>query len=71
MDEMRINSKFTRAVISKLLRNTIKKKIGYDIDVDLEQLIITIDEGKAHAHVSADVDLSKEEFVKILRTVGL
>lgn len=71
MDEMRINSKFTRAVISKLLRRTIKKKIGYDIDVDLEQLTITIDEGKAHAHVSADVDLSKEEFVKILRTVGL
>lgn len=71
MDEMRINSKFTRAVISKLLRNTIKKKIGYDIDVDLEQLIITIDEGEAHAHISADVDLSKEEFVKILQNVAL
>lgn len=71
MDEMRINSKFTRAIVSTLLKKVVKKKFGYNADIILNELAITIDDGKAHAHVSADVDLGKEEFVKILQNVGL
>ncbi len=70
MDEMRISSKFTRAIISKLLRTVAKKKLGYDADIQLNELLITIDDGRVHAHVSADADLTKEEFTKILQTIG-
>lgn len=70
MDEMRISSKFTRAIISKLLRTMIKKKLGYDADIQLNELLVTIDDGQVHAHVSADADLTKEEFTKILQTIG-
>ena len=69
MDEMRINSKFTRAIVSTLLKKVIKKKFGYDANIILNELAITIDDGNAHAHVS--VDLGKEDFVKILQNVGL
>ena len=71
MDEMRINSKFTRAIVSTLLKKVVKKKFGYDANIILNELAITIDDGNAHAHVSADVDLGKEDFVKILQNVGL
>lgn len=70
MDEMRISSKFARAIISKLLRTMVKKKLGYDADIQLNEFLVTIDDGRVHAHVSADADLAKEEFTKILQTVG-
>lgn len=69
MDEMRISSKFTRVVISKLLKTMVKKKLGYEVDIQLNELSVTIDD-KAHAHVSVDANLKKEELTKILQTIG-
>lgn len=71
MDGMLIKSKFTRAIASTLLKKVVKKKFGYDADIILNELTITIDDGSAHAHVSADVNLGKEDFVKILQNVDL
>ena len=71
MDGMLIKSKFTRAIASTLLKKVVKKKFGYDADIILNELTITIDDGGAHAHVSADVNLEKEDFVKILQNVDL
>lgn len=38
MDEVRIVSKFTRSVISKLLKMTLHKKLGYNIDIQLNEV---------------------------------
>ena len=38
MDEMRINSKFTRAIVSTLLKKVVKKKFGYDANIILNEL---------------------------------
>ena len=71
MDGMLIKSKFTRAIASTLLKKVVKKKFGYDADIIINALTITIDDGSAHAHVSVDVNLGKEDFVKILQNVDL
>lgn len=70
MDEMKISSRFTRAVISKLLKMMVKKKLGYEVDIQLNELTVRIDDEKAHAHVSADADLTKEELTRIFQTIG-
>ena len=33
MDEMKISSKFTRMLLSKLAKGVLHKKLGYDIDI--------------------------------------
>ena len=33
MDEMKIVSKFTTNMISKLVKMVLRKKLGYDIDI--------------------------------------
>ncbi|MCI9004416.1 MAG: CTP synthase [Lachnospiraceae bacterium] len=70
MDEMRIVSKFTRNVISKILRMVLCKKTGYEIDIQLNDVQVTIVEGKTHIHLDMDAEIDKEELLKILKNIG-
>lgn len=67
---MRIVSKFTRNVISKILRMVLCKKTGYEIDIQLNDVQVTIVEGKTHIHLDMDAEIDKEELLKILKNIG-
>lgn len=71
MDEMNIISKFTTALVSKVAKVIIKKKIGVDMDIWLKEMKITVNDGKTHAHLESDAELDKEELKKILKESGL
>lgn len=71
MDEMRIVSKFTRGIISKLLKMLIRKKCGYNVDIQLNEVTTTIVDGKTHLHLDVDAELDKDELVAILKNIGL
>lgn len=71
MDEMKIVSKFTTNVISKLLKMVLRKKLGYNVDIQLNEIKTTINEGKTHVHLDVDAELDKDELTKILKNIGL
>jgi len=71
MDEMKIGSIFMRTVISKIARKLIKKKFGYDLDIQINGLAVTVNNGKSHVHLDVDAELEKDELIKILKTIGL
>ncbi len=71
MDEMKIGSKFTTGIISKLISMVIRKKFGYDIQLNLNEVNATIVDGKTHVHLDVDAELTKEELTKILTSIGL
>lgn len=71
MDEMKIVSKFTRGIISKAVRMIVHKKTGYDIDIQLNDVAVTIVDGKAHLHLDVDAELDKDELAKVLKSIGL
>lgn len=60
---MKIVSKFTRTVLSKLTRMMLRKKLGYDIDIQLNEMNVTIVDGKAHVHLNVDAELDKDELM--------
>ena len=70
MDEMNIISKFTTAIVSKVAKVVIKKKLGVDMDIWLKEMKITVNDGNTHAHLDIDVELSKEENKKLLKESG-
>lgn len=70
MDEMNIISKFTTAIVSKVAKAVIKKKLGVDMDIWLKELKITVNDGNTRAHLDIDVELSKEELKKLLKGSG-
>lgn len=71
MDEVKIVSKFTRSVISKLIKVMLHKKIGYNVDIQLNEVNATITDGKTHVHLDVDAELDKDELLKILKSIGL
>lgn len=71
MDEMKIGSKFTTGIISKLVSMVIRKKLGYDVELKLNEVNATVIDGKTHVHLDVDAELSKEELMKILASIDL
>ena len=71
MDKMEIVSKFTANVISRLIKVLLRKKLGYDVDIQLNEIKATITDGKTHVHLDMDAELGKDELVKILKDIGL
>lgn len=71
MDEMKITSKFTTNMISKLIKMVLSKKLGYNVDIQLNAINATIVDGKTHVHLDVDAELDKEELAKILKNIGL
>ncbi len=71
MDEMKITSKFTTNMISRLVRRMLRKKLGYDIAIQLHEMNTRIIDGKAHIHLDVDAEIDKGELVKLLNAVGL
>lgn len=68
---MRIVSKFTRGIISKAIKMVIRKTTGYNIDIQLNEAITTISDGKTHLHLDVDAELDKDELISILKSIGL
>lgn len=71
MDEMKIVSGFTTTLVSKLLRFALRKKLGYDIHIQLNAIEATIKDGKTHVHIDADAEMDKDELAKVLKSVGI
>lgn len=71
MDEMNIVSKFTTVMISKIAKKILRKKLGYNVDIQLNEIKASIADGKTHIHLDVDAELSKEELMKILKSIGL
>ena len=71
MDEMKIVSKFTTNMISKLVKKVLRKKTGYNIDIQLNAITASINDGRTHIHWDVDAELEKDELTKILKSVGL
>lgn len=71
MDEMRIESKFTTMIASKLAEKVVRDKLGYDVDIRLNRLRTTVMEEKMHVELNLDLALTKEELNKLLKSIGI
>lgn len=70
MDEMKVTSVFARRMVAKMIRKGLKKGMGYDIDIDLNNLYISIDESNvAHVHVDANAKIPKKDLEKITDSI--
>lgn len=72
MDEMKIESKWTREKASQIIGWLLRKKFGYDVDVVLNNFRTTMVDDKMQIHLDVDLELSKSELNKILTSsIGL
>ena len=72
MDEMKLNlsTKFMRSLVASLITKAIQKKLGYKVDIQLNELSAEVVNGQAQLHVNVDAKLDSDEFKKILESIG-
>lgn len=71
MDEMQISSIFTKNLVAKFVKRAVKKKTGYEVDIQLNEFNATVMDGTARVHLNVDAELSKDELTKLLTAIGL
>lgn len=73
MDELKLklHTRFMRGVIAKLVSKALAKKLGYNIDILLNELEVKTEDGKIRLHASVDAEVSNDDFVKIIKSIGL
>ena len=71
MDELRLSTKFMRGIVAKLLSKAISKKIGYDVSIQLNGLEAKGEDEQISIHADVDVNVNKDEFLKIIKSIGL
>ena len=71
MDEMRLESKFTTLFATKSAERMARNKLGYDVDIRLNRLRTTVMEDKMHVELNVDLELTKEELDRLLKSIGL
>lgn len=71
MDELKIKTKLMRGMLSKVIEMLIRKKTGYKIKIQLNDIDVSITDDVAHVHLNVDGDIDVNEFKKISRIIGL
>jgi hypothetical protein len=73
MDEMKVklSTKFMRGLVSKLIAKAIYKKYGYKVNIQLNDLDISVIDGDTKVSTNVEVTLDNKEFMKIIKSVGL
>lgn len=68
MDEMklRLSTRFMRNMASKMIARAIRKKIGCDMGIQLNDLAIDMTDDGATLKANVEVKLNNEELYKLL-----
>lgn len=67
--KINLSTKLTNVIITKIVKSIIKKKLGYDFDIQLNDVVMTEADGKVHFHIDVDAETSTEEFKRIINDV--
>lgn len=73
MDELKLklSTKFMRGIVANLVSKALHKKLGYNIDILLNEIEVKNENGKIHLHIDADAEIENNEFVRMLRSIGM
>lgn len=71
MDENETGIEIYNRTCTKIARTVVRKKLGYDMDIRLNRLRTTVVDEKTHVHLDVDLELTKEELDKLLKSIGL
>lgn len=73
MDELklRLSTKFMRNIASKLIAKLIYKKYGYKVNVQLNDLDVSVVDGETSINTNVEIKLNSSEFMKIMKDIGM
>lgn len=67
MDEMKIQSDWTKAIITKIIGKLIKSKLGVDPKINLGDIYVSIGETNAEIAFAGSVTVEKSELYGLIK----
>lgn len=68
---MQIKSTFLTGIISRIVTKTARKKLGANVNVQVNAVSAKFEDGKVRIHLDVDAFTSDTDLIKILNTAGL
>ena len=70
MDEMKIklSTRWMKEIITKLIS---KAKLGYKIDIRINEIEVRTSDGRIQIHADVDAETDKREFIRIAKDFGI
>ena len=67
MFKFKLGSKLMKGFLTNLIKKEVNKKLGIDIDLIINDLDISLENGKGHVHIDADADLKGDDVMAIIK----
>ena len=64
-------TKSMKGVLSKLFRGVLKKKFGCDMDIQINSIKATSENGKIQLKADVEAETTTDEFFKLIKKAGL
>lgn len=71
MDEMKIQSKLLRGIISQIISKNVKKKIGSDCDISINEFSFVNDGNKTMIKLNIVAGIETSKIPEILNKLGV
>lgn len=71
MDEMKLklSTRFMRGVASKLIARFIYKKTGYKVNIQLDELDVSVIDGETKINANVELKMDSKEFMKMVKSI--
>ena len=69
MDEVKIETRFIKVIISRVIKHFLKKKFGIDSGIQINELNLQYTNDIATGHVSVNFELPKSSLQEILKSI--
>lgn len=71
MDALKVKTKFMRSVLSKVIEKLIRKKTGYKVKIQLNEVDVSVTDNNAHIRLNVEGDMSIDELKKFMKVIGV
>ena len=67
---LKISTKFMKGVMSKIISRKVYKKLGYKVDIQLNDVQIDTTDSDIKIHIDVDGKMNKTEFDRLMEKIG-
>lgn len=73
MDELKLHlrTRWMKSIVTKIISKAVFNKTGCNVDILLNKIEMETIDGKVYFHADLNAECDSEEFVKILKSIGL
>lgn len=66
---LKLSTKFMKGIVAKIISRNIYKKLGYRIDIQLNDVQVDMIDGDVKIHINADTKMNKTEFDRLVKKI--